>query len=149
MAHLHGERAFGTGGGTSNQNLMGALDRDSGDSSGSADDFASRPGSGGTPRMSAGSDLESFEEHPELEARLRESSRRLPSVDLENAPPIPSGSVTAPLQFAGIVSATLSAHALSRTPAGPLISGFRSTVILRPTRPPRRRLSPDLLLSAC
>ena len=106
MAHLHGERAFGTGGGSSNQNLIGDLDRDSGDSSDTSDPV-SRPGSGGTSRLSTGSDLESFDEQPELEARLRESSRRLPSVDLEleNAPPI-SGPVTAPLQFAGIVSAS-------------------------------------------
>jgi hypothetical protein len=35
MAHLHGDRAFGHGGGTSNQNLI--ADRDSADSSSSTE----------------------------------------------------------------------------------------------------------------
>ncbi len=37
MAHLHGDRAFGHGGGTSNQNLITGLDRDSADSSSSTE----------------------------------------------------------------------------------------------------------------
>lgn len=103
MAHLHGERAYGTGGGTSNQNLIGALDRDSADSSSSTEVAAA---GGGTSRVSAGSDLESFDESKELEARLRESGNasQLAAAESENAPPVSAGPISAPLQFDGIVS---------------------------------------------
>ena len=90
MAHLHGERAYGTGGGTSNQNL---IDRESEDSNSSLE----------VDRTSFGSDLENVEEQPELEAKLRESGiAQLPVPGIENAPPI-LGPISSPLTFDGIV----------------------------------------------
>lgn len=63
---------------------------------------------GGTSRLSAGSDLESFEENPDQEARLRESGIALPmpASGLENAPPASKavGPIAVPLNFEGIVS---------------------------------------------
>ncbi len=64
---------------------------------------------GGTARLSGGSDLESFEERPEVEARMRESEVALPApaLGLENAPPVSKTvglPVAAPLNFEGIVS---------------------------------------------
>jgi len=145
MAHLHGDRAFGTGSGSSNQNLIGAgLDRDSGDSSGSGDARLS-----GTSRISAGSDLETFDENPELETRMQESGRNLASLGggLENAPPVVlPGPVTSPLQFDGIVSAASRsldfAHLTQRCaspssarPPPPPFEGARAEAPLPPQAP--------------
>jgi hypothetical protein len=141
MAHLHGDRAFGTGSGSSNQNLIGAgLDRDSGDSSGSGDARLS-----GTSRISAGSDLETFDENPELETRMQESGRNLASLGggLENAPPVVlPGPVTSPLQFDGLVSAASRSLDFARcafpSSARPPPPRSRARARRRPFRPKRR-----------
>lgn len=111
MAHLHGERAYGTGGGSSNQNLITGLDRDSADSTGSGEGVAVPP-----QRLSStGSELEAFEENPDLEAKLRESTRgqlEAPVPELpetENAAPVAVGPISAPLQFDGFVSFRIAA----------------------------------------
>lgn len=132
MAHLHGERAYGTGSGTSNHNL---LDRESGDSNSSLE-----------VDRTSGSDLETFEEQPELEARLRESGKvgQLPVPGIENAPPIP-GPISAPLTFDGIVS-------LDHLRARAIHNGqrtLRSSVFVRWhwTTSPGPRLTPYIVLA--
>ena len=99
---------YGNTGGLSNENLVADLDRDSGHSS----------GSGGGTRVSRGSDdLGEIDEDPATELAMRESGRDLTragskrlaedaevEVEQENAPPTPpTGPVTSPLQFQGIV----------------------------------------------
>ena len=112
---------YGNTGGLSNENLVADLDRDSGHSS----------GSGGGTRVSRGSDdLGAVDEDPDTELAMRESGRDLTragskrlaedaevEAEQENAPPTPpTGPVTSPLQFQGIVRPPTAS--LTHTPAG-------------------------------